>query len=124
MSCSASPSLAAEIQARPALQAGNFPFAHGFRLRYSDTVGLEQLESAILGLRPEERRQLAIWFEENRRELLGDDADELTDEQKAEVLRRRDLAVANPELLEPWDGTIERVRARLNEFRRQKASVG
>ena len=86
-------------------------------------MSLEQLETAILGLSAEERRRLVIWFEENRRELLGDDADELSDEQKAEVLRRRDLAAAHPELLEPWDGTMERVRAQLNEFRRQKASA-
>lgn len=85
-------------------------------------MSVEQLETAIRGLSSEERQRLAIWFEENRRELLGDDADELTDEQKAEVLRRRDLAASHPELLESWDGTIERVRARLNEFRRQKAS--
>ena len=80
-------------------------------------MSVEQLETAIRGLSSEERQRLAIWFEENRRELLGDDADELTDEQKAEVLRRRDLAASHPELLETWDGTIERVRARLNEFR-------
>jgi hypothetical protein len=29
--------------------------------------------------------------------------DELSDEQKAEVVRRRELALAHPELLEPWD---------------------
>ena len=87
-------------------------------------MSLEQLENTILGLPVEERQRLALWFEQNRRELLGDEADELSDEQKAEVLRRRDLAVAHPELLEPWDGSIERVRARLNEFRRQKASAG
>ena len=75
---------------------------------------LEQLESAILGLTAEERQRLAIWFEENRRELLGDEPDELDKEQKAEVVRRRELALAHPELLEPWDGTIERVRERLH----------
>ena len=48
----------------------------------------------------------------------------LTEEQKAEVLRRRELAVAHPELLEPWDGAIERVRERLHEFRPQKTSTG
>ena len=80
-------------------------------------MSLEQLENTILGLPVEERQRLALWFEQNRRELLGDEADELSDEQKAEVLRRRDLAVAHPELLEPWDGSIERVRTRLNEFR-------
>jgi len=87
-------------------------------------VSLEQLEQAILGLTPEERQYLAIWFEENRRELLGDESDELSKEQEAEVIRRRDLALAHPELLEPWDGTIERVRERLHEFRRQKTSAG
>lgn len=96
-------------------------------------VSLEQLESAILGLTPEDRQRLAVWFEENRRELLGDEPDELGEEQKAEVIRRRELALAHPELLEPWDGTIERVRERLHppspscgatgEFRRQKTSA-
>jgi hypothetical protein len=87
-------------------------------------VSLEQLESAILELTPRERQRLAIWFEENRRELLGnDDSDELTEEQQTEIIRRRDFALAHPELLEPWDGTIERVRERLREFRRQKASA-
>ena len=83
-------------------------------------VSLEQLESAILGLTPEERQRLAVWFEENRHELLGDERDGLTEEQEAEVIRRRDLALAHPELLEPWDGTMERVRERLHEFRSQK----
>ena len=77
-------------------------------------VSLEQLESAILRLTPEERQRLAVWLEENRRELLGDESDELTEEQMAEVVRRRDLALAHPELLEPWEGTIDRVRERLH----------
>ena len=81
-------------------------------------MSLEQLESAILELTPRERQRLAVWFEENRRELLGNDAsDEPTEEQQAEIVRRRDFALAHPELLEPWDGTIERVRERLHEFR-------
>jgi hypothetical protein len=84
---------------------------------------LEQLESAILGLTSEERQRLAVWFEENRRELLGEEADELSEEQKGEVVRRRELALAHPELLEPWEGTIERVRERLREFGRQKTST-
>jgi hypothetical protein len=78
------------------------------------SVSLEQLEEAILDLSSEERRRLALWFDENRQELVGDDSDELSDQQKTEVLRRRDLALAHPELLEPWDGTIERLRARLH----------
>jgi hypothetical protein len=83
---------------------------------------VEQLENAILGLTTEERQRLAVWFEENRRELLGEEADELSDEQQVEVGRRGELAMAHPELLEPWDGTIERVREKLHEFGRQKTS--
>jgi hypothetical protein len=87
-------------------------------------VSLEQLETAILELTPQERQRLAVWFEENRHELLGDgDSDELTEEQQAEIVRRRDFARTHPELLEPWDGTVERVRQRLHEFRRQKTSA-
>jgi len=86
-------------------------------------MSLEQLEQAILGLTPEQRQRLAVWFEENRQELLGDGSDDLTAEQEAEVVHRRDFALAHPELLEPWDGTLERVRERLHEFRRQKASA-
>ena len=87
-------------------------------------MSVEQLESAILALPPDERQRLALWFEEHRHELLGDTEadDDLTEDQKAEILRRRDLALAHPELLEPWEGTIERARQRLHELRRQKAS--
>jgi DNA-directed RNA polymerase subunit F len=81
------------------------------------SVSLDKLEQAILDLKPEERQRLAVWFEENRRELLGDNSDEMSEEQEAEIIRRRELALAHPELLEPWDGTIERVRERLHEFR-------
>jgi hypothetical protein len=85
-------------------------------------MSLEQLETAILELTPEERQRLAVWFEEHRRELLADESDELSEHQKVEVLRRRDQAIAHPELLEPWDDAIERVRERLHEFRSKKVS--
>src|SRR5438093_10624828 len=84
-------------------------------------MSLQQLESAILALPPEKRQRLAVWFEEHRHELLGETEsdDDLTEEQKAEILRRRDLALAHPELLERWEGTIERARHRLHELRRR-----
>ena len=87
-------------------------------------MSLQQLESAILALPPEDRSRLAVWFEEHRQELLGEAeaGDDLSEEQQAEILRRRDLALTHPELLQPWDGTIERARQRLHELRRQKAS--
>ncbi len=84
-------------------------------------MSLEQLESSILSLAPEEQKQFARWFEEHRDDLGADD-NELTAEQQAEILRRREQALAHPELLEPWDGTIDRVLQRLHEIRRQKAA--
>jgi recombinational DNA repair ATPase RecF len=73
------------------------------------------LESALQALPPEERRKFIHWLDEHRDELI-DAADDLnlTEEQKAELLRRREEALAHPELLEPWDGTVERVRGQLN----------
>ena len=85
-------------------------------------MSLEPLESSILSLAHEERKQFARCFEEHRHDLIEDADDELTAEQQAEILRRREQALAHPELLEPWDGTIDRVRQRLHDLRRQKAA--
>jgi hypothetical protein len=41
-------------------------------------------------------------------------------EVMAVILRRRDEALAHPELLEPWGDTTERLRGQLKEIRRQK----
>jgi recombinational DNA repair ATPase RecF len=78
-------------------------------------MSVDQLESALQALPPEERRKFIHWLDEHRDELI-DAADDLnlTEEQKAELLRRREQALAHPELLEPWDGTVERVRGQLN----------
>jgi recombinational DNA repair ATPase RecF len=78
-------------------------------------MSVDQLESALQALPPEERRKFIHWLDEHRDELI-DAADDLnlTEEQKAELLRRREEALAHPELLEPWDGTVERVRGQLN----------
>ena len=80
-------------------------------------MSVEQLEESVLNLSIEERRRFLDWLHEHEVELTGDDIDP---EVKAEILRRRDEADAHPELLEPWEGTTERTRARLHELRRQK----
>jgi len=88
------------------------------------TMSLEQLESSILALKPEDRKKFARWFEEHRDDLIpgNSEDEELTSEQRAEVLRRREQALAHPELLEPWQGTVDRVRQRLHDLRSQKAA--
>jgi putative addiction module component (TIGR02574 family) len=85
-------------------------------------MSLEQLESAIVALPLEERLRLAEWFEQHLDELLGEA--ELSQEQKAEILRRRDAFLADPSIAEPWEGTAERIRQHLHARRAQKAASG
>ena len=94
-----------------ATQIANFDL-RDWALGYSKGVSLEQIEASILELSPEERRRFAAWYDKHRKDLLPEqqEEDDLADEQRAEILRRRDLALAHPDLLEPWDGTIKRAR--------------
>ncbi len=84
-------------------------------------MSVEQIEQYVLKLSNEERRHFAQWFYEHENELAGPDASNIDPEIKAEILRRDQEADTHPELLEPWAGTTERVRAKLHELRRQKA---
>ncbi|HXI71251.1 MAG TPA: hypothetical protein VNN22_12915 [Verrucomicrobiae bacterium] len=86
-------------------------------------MSVEQIEASLLKLPPDERRQFADWFYEHEDELVGGVEGEIHPDVQAEILRRREVALAHPELLEPWDGTTERLRAQLNEIRRQKAQT-
>ncbi len=87
-------------------------------------MNLEQLEQDVLKLPRETRREFARWFYEHENEILDpQDDDEISPAVRAEILRRRDEALAHPEQMEPWDGTMERVKKRLDEVRRQKAAT-
>ena len=86
-------------------------------------MSVEQIEASLLKLPPDERRQFADWFYEHEDELVGGVEGDIHPDVQAEILRRREVALAHPELLEPWDGTTERLRAQLNEIRRQKAQT-
>ena len=83
-------------------------------------MSVEQITTTLLQLPPEERRRFADWFYEHEEELTG--PVDIHPDVKAEILRRRDEVDAHPELLELWEGTTERVRARLHELRHQKAA--
>ena len=87
-------------------------------------MSLEQLESAIVALPPEERWRLAQWFEEHLAAMLDETGDDLSEAQKAEILRRRDAFLADPSIAEPWEGTAERIRQHLHARRAQKAASG
>lgn len=78
-------------------------------------MNIEQVEDAILALAPEERRQLLEWFDEHRHELFGAaESTELSEAQKAEVLRRRNDYVEHPERFIPMDDkSLDEMFARL-----------
>ena len=87
-------------------------------------MSLDQLEQKVLSLPREERRKFARWFYEHENEIVEPcDDDEISPAVRVEILRRRDEALAHPERMEPWDGTVDRVKARLDEVRRQKAAA-
>ena len=82
-------------------------------------MSLEQIEQSLLQLSSKDRRRFAEWFYAHENELVPDDGD-VHPSVKSEVLRRLEEVKAHPEMLESWNGTLARARARLNEFRRQK----
>ena len=93
-------------------------------------MSVQELERRVQELPLEDLARFIVWFEAYRRQVLGEfsDADDweeqLTDEQKTELLHRVEFAKAHPEVLEPWDGTTDRIRQRLHALRAQKAAAG
>ena len=69
-------------------------------------MSIEQVESAILDLSPEQRRRLLVWFDEHREALFDENtaSAELNDQQKAEILRRRQEYRGDSESFRRMDG--------------------
>ncbi len=80
-------------------------------------MSVEQLEQSVLKLSAEERQRFLDWFFEHKDELIG--ADEIHPEVKAEILRRREEAVAHPEKLEIWETAFPRMKQCFDELRRK-----
>jgi hypothetical protein len=81
-------------------------------------VSLEQLEETVLKLPREERRRFLECLYEHEEELIGDD-DDIHPEVKAEILRRREDALARPEKLENWESAFPRMKQRFDELHRK-----
>ena len=79
-------------------------------------MSVEQIETTLLQLPREERRRFVDWLCEHEEELIGSD-DEIHPETKAEILRRREEALAHPEKLEAWDSAFPRMKQRFNDLR-------
>ena len=85
-------------------------------------VSVEQLEQSVLNLSAQERRRFLEWLYEHEDELLGVDSGEIHPEVKAEILRRRDEALADPSQLEAWETAFPKMKQRFDELRRKTPS--
>ena len=81
-------------------------------------MSVEQLEQSVLSLSPEERRRFLEWLYEHEDELIGPD-DVIHPEVQAELLRRREEALAHPEKLRAWESAFPRMKERFDELRRK-----
>ena len=79
-------------------------------------MSVEQLEQNVIGLSREERRHFFDWLYEHEDELMGSDID-IHPEVKADILRRREEALAHPEKLEAWESAFPKMTQRFNELR-------
>jgi len=82
-------------------------------------MSVEQIETSVLQLPQADRRRFLNWLYEHEDELLGSDDGEIHPEAQAEILRRREEALAHPEKLEAWESAFPRMKQRFNELRRQ-----
>ena len=77
--------------------SGNFLFAIRAGQSKFPAMSMEQIESAIKAMPPEERAQFADWFDAHRDELVAGKDDDLSEAQKAELLARRREYDEHPE---------------------------
>lgn len=91
-------------------------------------MSVEQIEKTLLELTSDERRQFADWFYQHESEIVGSHDDDyihpIHPSVKAEVLRRRDEALAHPELMEPVTADwFDELKRKLADARAAKASA-
>ena len=79
-------------------------------------MSVEQLESAIKALPPEDRAQFVEWFDDHRDELVAEVADDVSEAQKAELIRRRQEYDEHPERFVHMDKkSLDRLFARVRK---------
>jgi hypothetical protein len=86
-------------------------------------MSVEQLESAIKALPPEERRRFPVWYEKHRDELV-DDAGETSPDVRAELELRLKEIDEHPELLESFkEADLDRMFQEFADARSHKTSA-
>jgi hypothetical protein len=89
---------------------------------------LAEIESAVLGLPPAERARFVQWLDDNRPQLLpadSNDAAEIAQVHRLEVLRRRDELLSNPGLAQGFEQNyFNRLRQKVADVHAGKAPAG
>ena len=79
-------------------------------------MSVEQIESAIKAMPPEERAQFADWFDAHRDELIPDQRDDLSEAQTVELLQRRREYDEHPERFTRMDKqTLDQMFGRIRK---------
>ena len=112
---SALPESGAHLDAPISERCQNFSFAKTAADGKVSGMSVEQLEQSVLSLKKEDRRRFLDWLCDHEEELLA--ADDIHPEVQAEILRRRDEAIAHPELMENWNTAFPRIKQRFDELR-------
>lgn len=85
-------------------------------------MSVEQIESALKALMPEERERFAGWFDDHRHELIG--RRKVENAQQREVLARLHETDSNPETLEAFEEKdLERMIRNASHAPRKKAQA-
>jgi hypothetical protein len=86
-------------------------------------MSVEQIESAIRAMPPEERARFAHWFDEHRHELIGE-ADEISPAVRDELELRLKEMDEHPDRLEPFEESdVERMFEEFANARAKKTST-
>ena len=90
-------------------------------------MSVQELEKQVQTLPPGELARFSQWFDNYRGTVMGEALteewpDDLSEEQKQEIILRRAAYLADPSVATPWEGTAERLIEQLRARRRQEAA--
>ena len=90
-------------------------------------MSVQELEKQVQTLPPEELARFSQWFDTYRDTVMGEAltdewSDDLSEEQKQEILLLRAAYLADSSVATPWEGTAERIIEQLRARRRQEAA--
>jgi hypothetical protein len=116
----------AEFKMRPGFPTPSLFPRHSVQEQYLQRMSVEQLEEQIERLPQRDLARLVGWldhFLDRQAPAEPGESDDLTGNEKAELLRRRDELLAHPDLAQPMDDTyFDGLKRQLADERARKTS--